>query len=43
MTVTIDEGRLAQLTSSFSGRLLRPTDEGYEDTTSPVGPWWMTA
>src|SRR5262245_44527561 len=31
MTVTLDEGRLAQLTSSFSGRLLRPGDDGYEE------------
>jgi FAD/FMN-containing dehydrogenase len=30
MTVTLDEGRLAALASSFSGTLLRPTDDGYE-------------
>ena len=28
MTVTLDEGRLAALASSFSGSLLRPTDDG---------------
>ena len=30
MTVTLDEGRLAALASSFSGTLLGPTDDGYE-------------
>ena len=30
MTVTLDEGRLAGLASSFSGTLLRPTDDEYE-------------
>jgi len=30
MTVTLDEGRLAGLASSFSGTLLRPTDDAYE-------------
>ena len=33
MTVTLD--RLAQLTSSFSGRLLRPADEGTRSQTRP--------
>ena len=30
MTVTLDEGRLAGLASSFSGTLLRPTDDAYQ-------------
>jgi FAD/FMN-containing dehydrogenase len=30
MTVTLDEGRLSALASSFSGALVRPTDDGYE-------------
>ena len=31
MTATIDEGRFTALASSFSGTLLRPTDDGYDE------------
>jgi FAD/FMN-containing dehydrogenase len=31
MTATLDEGRFTALASSFSGTLLRPTDDGYDE------------